>query len=136
MDAAAVAAAATPEASPPGASGRKMTTAEKDKYARVLYKRREMANASKLAAAHAKGSKAAFNSGPIERPVVLCLDNHSSRYSEELLLEAEQIAAEQIEAEQIAAVCGAERPVIPNPRCVLNSNETAGRRASKKARTL
>ena len=132
MDAAAVAAAATPEASPPGASGRKMTTAEEDENARVLYKRRDMANASKLAAAHAKGSKAAFNSGPIERPVVLCLDNHASRYSEELLL---SLAGSGLEAEQIAVVCGAERPFITDPRCVLNSNETAGRRASKKART-
>ena len=63
-----MAAAATPEASPPGASGRKMTTAEKEKYARVLYKRREMANASKLAAAHAKGSKAACNNGLLRQP--------------------------------------------------------------------
>ena len=133
MDAAAAAAAATPEASPPGTSGRKMTTAEKDKQARVLYTRREMANASKLAAAYAKGSKADFNSGPIERPVVLCLDNHASRYSEELLL---SLAGSGLEAEQIAVVCGAERPFITDPRCVINSNSTAaGRRASKKART-
>ena len=71
MDAATVAAAATSEASPPGTPSRRMTTAQMDKDARVLYARRKMANAGKWALANDKGSKAACNNGHFGSPTAV-----------------------------------------------------------------